>query len=187
MKTIKLLIILLVFNTNSIIAQNFAVDAQTIKSLNKTGLDFERIGESFIYINSESKEVKKLICLVKLELLKSKMGEFIDDELPEGGYDFKFIEENTSAIWECKSEGAFVNQKGLYCFIANSICENIERELIPGGDMFIPGGDMFVPGGDTFVPGGDTFSKEDESYYFLKMSFEGEQEIEPAILTLKIK
>ncbi len=188
MKTIKLLILLLVFNTNSIIAQNFTVDAKTIESLNKTGLNFQRIDNGFIYLNHKNNaEIKTLIYQVRLEILKSRMGKFIDDELPEGGYNYKYIEESTSSIWVCKTEGKLINQKNLYYYKANNECEDVDEEIIPGGDMFIPGGDMFVPGGDTFVPGGDTFSKEDGSYYFLKITFKGEEEIAPAILSLRIK
>jgi len=187
MKTIKLLLVLLLFNAHSLIAQNFTVNKKTIQTLNKTGLNFHKIGGNFIYVNFKSGEAEKLIYQVRLQLLKSKMGAFIDDELPEGGYDFRFIEENTSTIWECKTEGTLVNQKNIFNFKTDNKCENINSKLIPGGDMFIPGGDMFIPGGDTFIPGGDTFSKEDESCYFLKVSFKGEQEIAPAILSLKIK
>ena len=187
MKTIKLLIILLVFNTSSIFAQDFKLDARTIKSLNETGLDFTNLKKGTIYLVSKKKEIEKFESQVNLQILKSIEGKFIDDELPEGGFDFKEIVKNTSSIWECKTEGVFVNQKGLYYYLSNKACKKISGELIPGGDMFIPGGDMFVPGGDTFVPGGDTFSSEDGSYYFLKISFKGGKEIAPAILPLKIK
>lgn len=188
MKTIKLLLILLVFNANSIIAQDFEVDVQTIKSLSKTGLDFTNNKTNFIYIKAKSNELEKLMSYVNLEILKSFEEKFIDDELPEGGYNFKYIEQNTNSIWACKTEGEFKNPKGLlYNYVFKSACKNFNELEIPGGDMFIPGGDMFIPGGDTFIPGGDTFSKESGSYYFLKISFKGEQEIKPAILSLKIK
>lgn len=188
MKTIKLLILLFVFNTNSIIAQDFTLDAKTVQALNKTGLCFEKVGSNFIYLNYNSKEIEKIMLQVKLEILRSKMGTFIDDELPEGDKIFKFIEGNTSSIWECKTEGVLANIKGtLYSYKSNNSCEKIDGNLIPGGDMFIPGGDMFIPGGDTFIPGGDTFSNEEGSYYFLKITFKGEQEIAPAILPLRIK
>lgn len=187
MKTIKLLLVLLMLSTNSIIAQNFTVNKKTIESLNKTGLNFQKIGANFIYVNLKSGELEKIVSSVRLQLLKSNKNAFIDDELPEGGYDFRFIEKHTSTIWECRTEGVFVNMKNVFNFKSENRCQDINRELVPGGDTFVPGGDTFVPGGDTFVPGGDTFSKESGSYYFLKISFKGEQETAPAILSLKVK
>ena len=196
MKTLKLLIVLLigVFSTNTIIAQQYEIDNRTIGVLNESGINFSQDEKGVVFIKSASENRESFKCNLNVQILRSKKGKFIDDELPEGGFDFRSIMRRVDPIWDCSSEGVLEYQKGLFVFLPRRVCEIISDNLIPGGDMFIPGGDMFipggdmyVPGGDTFVPGGDTFSSEDERFYFLQISFDCKAEIAPVILPLRIK
>ncbi|EDP72548.1 hypothetical protein FBALC1_15642 [Flavobacteriales bacterium ALC-1] len=187
MRAIKLLVLLFAFNLSSIFAQTLTINTKTIQSLKKTGVNFSN-SESFkLYLNSNNTELQKFSCQVNFEILKGLEEKFIDDELPEGDVGFEYINKNSKPIFECSSEGVFRINKRLFVFNIEDLCETIDSELVPGGDMFIPGGDTFIPGGDTFIPGGDTFSNEEGHYYFLKITFDGEQEILPAIFSLKVK
>jgi hypothetical protein len=196
MKTLKLLIVILVgvFSTNAIIAQQYQIDSRTINVLNESGIDFSQDERGIVFIKGASENKESFKCNLNVQILRSKQGKFIDDELPEGGFDFKSIMRRVDPIWDCSSEGVLEYQKGSFVFIPRQVCEIISDNLIPGGDMFVPGGDTFVPGGDTFVPGGDTFvpggdtfSTEDERYHFLKISFDCKADIAPVILPLRIK
>ncbi len=188
MKIITATLLLIALSTSSVVAQKLTVDSKTMQSLKKIGINFSEGKHFKIYLKKGTTEQIEMECNLKLEILKGLEAKFIDDELPEGGADFEYINRNTDTVWECNSNGVFKISKGLFVLSSNGLCDAIDREIIPGGDMFIPGGDMFIPGGDMFIPGGDMFSSDEgDYYYFFKISFGCDEEVEPAIIPLKIK
>ncbi len=178
----SIIILLTVLSVNS---QDLKIDSKTIAILNETGLDFKKHKKGFVYLSlvSENLKTEKTTIETSFQLLKMEEDVKIDDELPEGMYNW--ILSVTKPVWECHLEGKMQQVKGsLFLFQSDKICDNISGDLVPGGDTFVPGGDTFVPGGDTFIPGGDQFNRK--SKYFLKINIKSNYKIAPVLLPLKI-